>query len=122
MRRWASASRRSKSLHGQAGYDGGGDRLLLSRRDNRQQQISISPGPSVQRDIAAKHRCGPVARIVVLERAAAGPGGAERLEPARWPSAILVVLAAYRKRDAVAGGNDDARRPNLNVHLIHPIG
>src|SRR5438552_8479088 len=62
---------------------------------------------------------GPVARVVVLERPDAG-----HREPADLSHlvAVLVVPALDREREGIAGRNDDASRPDLDVELVDLAG
>src|SRR5882672_2009114 len=90
--------------------------MQLLRGNDRQEQVGLALLAEMQRDVAAEDPGRPVAEVVVDE----GPAAAHRVlhigERCRL-AAVVVVLAAYRQRDAPALGHDDAGRPDLDVEL-----
>ena len=76
----------------------------------------------MQRHGLAEDLRGTIAGIVVLERTDAGEHRPERAEPGGRPAGIFVIAPAYRQSDAMAGGYDDAGRPDLDVQLVDLAG
>src|SRR2546423_11286296 len=70
----------------------------------------------MQRYLAIKNFGRPVGLIVVDERSAAAHDVLHVRKRCAGP-VVLVILAAYRECDAVTGGHDDARRPDLDIEL-----
>src|SRR5215470_18589537 len=79
-------------------------------------------GAAVQRDAPAEDRGRSISRIVVLEGPDAGEDGAERAEALSRTSWIFVVASAHRQAETMAGRDHDARRPDLDVELVHLTG
>src|SRR5262249_45662595 len=73
-----------------------------SLRNERQQNIGLPIRPGVQRDVAAEHSGRAVARIVMGERADAGPDLAERLNARPRLTRINVIGASHGQRKAIA--------------------
>src|SRR5215472_17917486 len=101
---------------------GGGALLLFRfplRRDHRQQDVGRPAAAEMQGRGPGEDFRGAVDRIVVQERPAARELVLEVGQPPAARTAILVVLAADRERDAMAGRHDDRGRPDLDVELDH---
>src|SRR5262245_9295276 len=94
---------------------------MLRRGYHRQEQMGRALRVEVQRDLAAEVLGRRVGGIVVRERPTATPR-VLHVRQRRRGAVVLVVAAADAERDAVALGNDDAGRPDLDVELDNLTG
>jgi hypothetical protein len=76
----------------------------------------------VQGNLAAEDVFRPVDRIVVQKRSDAGKGIAHIRQPVAGGARKNIVLAAHAERQAIAGGDDDAGRPDLDIELVNLAG
>src|SRR5262245_44188430 len=87
------------------------------RRDDWQHHIVVAAGAEVNRGPAAENGGWPIPRIVMQERPAAGELVLHVGQPAAARALVDVVLAAHGEANAIAGGDDKAGRPDLDIEL-----
>src|SRR2546428_13667464 len=106
----ASATSTSRSRPRRSGV-----RSLPGGRKDGQENVRGPPRTAMDRDLLAEDLRRTVARIAVLEWPDTGEDRAERPQPRRRPSGILVVAFPHGEAVPVARRGDDPGRPELDV-------